>query len=213
MAENNSSSFIAALFDLDGVLIDTEGAYTRFWDIMSAKYDKPSTFALDIKGTTLSKILDSHFPKEDHEDIEKAVHQYEVDMPFEFFDGVEAFLHALKGKDIPMAIVTSSDDNKIRSLKEKLPALTDLMDVIVDGTMVSRSKPDPEGYLIAARMLNCPPERCIVFEDSLQGLESGRRAGCKVVGLITTNPKEKVEPLCDVAVYSFSEITPEQLGF
>lgn len=209
----NHTSYKAALFDLDGVLIDSEGAYTRFWDIMSSKYGKPSTFAHDIKGTTLSKILSTHFPESEHKAIEDAVHQYEIDMPFEFFDGVEDFLLKLKEMDVPMAIVTSSDANKIGSLKVKLPELIDLMDVIIDGSMVTNSKPHPEGYLLAAEKLNCDPSVCIVFEDSLQGLESGRRAGCKVVGLITTNSKEEVEKLSDIAFYSFKDISPEQLGY
>lgn len=213
MNHKESPRYIAALFDLDGVLIDTEGAYTKFWDEMASKHDKPSTFAYDIKGTTLSSILDTHFPAELHEEIENMVHDYENNMEFVLFPGVEKFINGLIERGVKMAIVTSSDDSKVNSLKKQLPNLTEAMNVIIDGSMVNRSKPHPEGYLMAATKLGVKPSRCVVFEDSLQGLESGRRAGAKVVGLITTNPAEKVLPLSDISIMSFEEITPEEIGF
>lgn len=203
----------AALFDLDGVLIDTEGAYTAFWDDMARRHDKPSTFAHDIKGTTLTEILERNFPASMHQDIIDAVHDYEDNMAFVPFEGVMEFLNALDMLQIPMAIVTSSDDKKMESLKTRLPELTAHMAAIIDGSMVTHSKPHPEGYLKAAELLGKDPCHCIVFEDSIQGLQAARRAGSKVVGLATTNPKEKVEPLCDVMIMSWKEITPVELGF
>lgn len=203
----------AALFDLDGVLIDTEGLYTQFWNEIGKQFDKPSTFANDIKGTTLNNILDRYFQPEYHRDIENAINEYQAAMPFVLFDGVMEFLSQLKQQNVPMAIVTSSDDAKMKSLALQLPQLLDLMNCIVDASMVTLSKPDPQGYLMAASMLEVDPKECIVFEDSLQGLEAGRRAGAKVVGLITTNPAHAVLPLCDQAIESWIGITPQQYGF
>lgn len=203
----------AALFDLDGVLIDTEGTYTEFWDEMARLHHKPATFALDIKGTTLTKILDAHFPKEMHAEIEQMIHDFEDNMVFRLFPGVAEFLDGLAALGVPMAIVTSSDDKKMAALARQLPELLDRMATVVDGSMVTRSKPDPQGYLMAAERLGKKPERCVVFEDSLQGLEAGRRAGCRVVGLATTNSVEKVAPLAHVVVCSWTETSPSKLGF
>lgn len=208
-----SETFEAALFDLDGVLIDTEGTYTEFWDEMARRYHKPATFALDIKGTTLAKILQANFPPELHDGIERMIHDFENSMVFRLFNGVEHFLDELEAMSVPMAIVTSSDDKKMRALGLQLPALVNRMAVIIDGSMVTRSKPDPQGYLMAAERLGKDPQRCVVFEDSLQGLEAGRRAGCKVVGLATTNPRSKVAPLADVVIDTWLETSPSQLGF
>lgn len=207
------TNYEAALFDLDGVLIDTESGYTRFWDRMAEKYGKPATFAHDIKGTTLTEILLTHFPESEHKFLADAVHAFEDNMEFELFEGVAEFLDELESMHIPKAIVTSSDDRKLESLARQLPELLNRMDAIIDGSMVQHSKPHPEGYLRAAALLDKEPSKCIVFEDSLQGLEAGRRAGCKVAGLVTTNPREKVEPLCDVMIFSWNHITPSLLGF
>lgn len=206
-------TYEAALFDLDGVLIDTEGTYTEFWDEMAREYHKPATFAHDIKGTTLARILDSHFPAELHAHIEQMIHDFEDRMVFRMFDGAGEFIDTLADMGIPMAIVTSSDDKKMHALGLQLPGLLAKMTVIVDGSMVTRSKPDPQGYLMAAEHLGKRPERCIVFEDSLQGLEAGRRAGCKVVALATTNPVEKVRPLAQVVIEEWNETSPAKLGF
>lgn len=213
MTTDTKPKYLAALFDLDGVLVDTENIYTSFWANEGSRYGKPATFAMDIKGTTLSDILSRHFHPSMHRDVEKAIHDFEDNMPYVLFPGVREFLNALRDLGIPMAIVTSSDDKKMNSLRKQQPELLEMMDAIIDGSMVTRSKPHPEGYLIAATRLKVQPNRCVVFEDSLQGLEAGRRSGAMVVGLPTTNPKEQVEPLCDVMIESFENLTPAELGF
>ncbi len=59
--------------------------------------------------------------------------------------------------------------------------------------MVTKSKPDPEGYLIGAKAIGRDPQNCFVFEDSIQGLQAGMASGATVVGLVTTNPREKLQ--------------------
>lgn len=199
---------VAVLFDLDGVLIDTEGLYSEFWAETGRLFGVPSpTFAADIKGTTLKSIL-NYFPGDELKaKVIQRIHDFEDTMQYRIFPGVEAFLKSLRQANIPTAIVTSSDEVKMSCLYAQLPILREMVDVVIDASMVSRSKPDPQGYLLAADRLNCNPENCYVFEDSLQGLEAGRRARATVIGLATTNSVAKVQPLCDFFLPSFVNFT------
>lgn len=97
-------------------------------------------------------------------------------------------------------------------LREALPGFLDRFEVVIDGGMVTRSKPDPEGYRLAASRIGIPPADCIVFEDSLQGLQAGRAAGGRVVGLTTTWPEEAVAPYADLTAGSLAELTPLRLA-
>ena len=203
---------VAVLFDLDGVLIDSEGLYTEFWAKIGREFNVPSpTFAADIKGTTLKSIL-NYFPGDELKaTILQRIHDFEDTMEYRLFAGVAEFLTSLKRAGIPTAIVTSSDEVKMSCLYAQLPVVREMVDVVIDASMVTRSKPDPQGYLLAAEKLGIPAEDCYVFEDSIQGLEAGRRAGATVIGLATTNSVEQVEPLCDYLLPSFVGFTVEQL--
>ena len=206
--------YTAALFDLDGVLIDTEGIYTSFWNKVGKHYGKVPTFANDIKGTTLDDILSTHFPEpETRAEIEKMIHDFEDTMVYALFPGASEFLTELRRRGVKCAIVTSSDRKKMDALALQNPTLAAGMDTVVIADDVQRSKPDPQGYLLAAERLGVAPELCVVFEDSLQGLEAGRRSGARVVGLTTTNPIEKVAPLCDIAITSIAEADADAIGF
>lgn len=198
------SNNTAVLFDLDGVLIDSEGLYTAFWAETGRIFGVPSpTFAADIKGTTLKSIL-NYFPGEELKaKVIQRIHDFEDTMQYQLFPGVEDFLKALKQAGIPTAIVTSSDEVKMACLYSQLPILREMVDVVIDASMVTRSKPDPQGYILAAEKLGRAPENCYVFEDSLQGLEAGRSAGATVIGLATTNSVDAVRPLCDYLLPSF----------
>ncbi len=198
------SNNTAVLFDLDGVLIDSEGLYTAFWAETGRIFGVPSpTFAADIKGTTLKSIL-NYFPGEELKaKVIQRIHDFEDTMQYQLFPGVEDFLKALKQAGIPTAIVTSSDEVKMACLYSQLPILREMVDTVIDASMVTRSKPDPQGYILAAEKLGRAPENCYVFEDSLQGLEAGRSAGATVIGLATTNSIEAVRPLCDYLLPSF----------
>lgn len=201
----------AILFDLDGVLIDSETEYTRFWGDTGRKYNLPDpNFAANIKGTTLTQIL-SFFDESDRDDVVKAIHDFEKHMEYPYFPGVEDFLHKLRDSGIPTAVVTSSDDVKMSYLFKVHPELQKLITCFITGSQVKKSKPDPEGYLTAANKLGVAPEDCFVFEDSIQGLNAGQSSGATVVGVVTTNPLAKVEPLSDIVIHSFTELTVDRL--
>lgn len=194
---------IGVLFDLDGVLIDSENLYTDFWKGIDCVYPTGvEDFANVIKGNTLTKILNTYFPdKNIQNEIKLKLHKFEDEMRYPIFDGVINFLEELKSHNIPTAIVTSSDDEKMKSLFKQHPQFKDFFNVIITGSVVTHSKPHPEGYLIAAKAINRQAENCFVFEDSIQGLEAGMASGATVIGLTTSNPveilKDKAHKLID----------------
>lgn len=202
-----------ALFDLDGVLIDSESIYSIFWSDIDRRYPTGiADFAMAIKGTTLPEIL-KHFKGEAlREQITRELIAYQDKMVFPLYPSTVPFLRSLREAGFRMAIVTSSDASKMERLFGQHPDLRQWFDVIIDASMVTRSKPDPEGYQLAARRLGLSPEECIVFEDSLQGLRAGRAAGGKVVALATTYPRERLAGTADRIVDSLGDITPADLS-
>lgn len=202
---------IGVLFDLDGVLVDSEGEYSNFWGPMGRRFNVGSpTFAADIKGTTLGEILQS-FPEDARAGIVEELHAYERAMKYPWIAGVVEFLAELQAKGIPFAVVTSSDDVKMSYLFAAHPDLREKLSALVTGSMVSHSKPDPEGYLMGAEMIGVPVEDCYVFEDSLQGLEAGRRSGATVIGLATTNSRERLAGRANSIIDDFAGFTVDKM--
>ena len=202
---------IGVLFDLDGVLIDSESLYTEFWSGIDRLYPTGiPDFAIAIKGTNLKYIL-TLFPDGVRDDILRRIHDYEDHMLYPVFDGVDDFLDALAEAGVPMAVVTSSDEVKMGYLFDQQPHFATRFNAIINGSMVTRSKPHPQGYLMGAEAIGVPIERCYVFEDSLQGIEAGRRAGATVIGLTTTLPREVLEGKAHALIDGFTRFTIDDM--
>lgn len=183
-----------ALFDLDGVLVDSESQYTVFWDDIERRYPTGiPDYAVAIKGTTLTTILSNYETDEIRNEITSELHRFEETMPYPVMDGVFKLLEEMRQCGWKTAIVTSSDDVKMSRLIAADPELITYFDIIIDGSMVTKSKPDPQGYMMAAEALGLDNSDCFVFEDSLQGLSAGRASGSTVVGLATTFPRKRLE--------------------
>ena len=196
----------AFLFDADGVLIDTEQTYAKFWGGIGQKYlpDRPN-FAYEIKGMTLEKIL-LPFPEEVRKEIEEATHHFESSMDYPLFPGVMELLTDLRGKGYKLAMVTSSDQIKMKRLFFKQPQLKDAFDFIVTAESIKNPKPAPDCYLYAAEQLGVDIKDCVVIEDGINGLKSAHASGAYVVGLTTTHPREMVEPWCNKALERVQDI-------
>jgi HAD superfamily hydrolase (TIGR01509 family) len=182
---------IAALFDLDGVIIDTEPQYDIFWHNTSQKYRLGiENFEQLIKGTTLANIIAqyfSHLPEEKQLEIEAANRAFDLQMDILPIPGALEFLADLKTTGIKTALVTSSGNEKLDYVFRMLP-IRSYFDTLVSAERVTEGKPNPMCYLLAANDLKILPENCYVFEDSFNGIMAGNAAGMKVIGLSTTNP-------------------------
>ena len=149
----------AALFDLNGVLLDTEPVYTRIWSDIERVYPTGiDNFALKIKGNTLPRILNTYFPDPDVQAAVKAMlAEREEAMEYPVFDGVMDFLEGLRRLHIPAAIVTSSGDAKMQRIARKEPEFMAMFRALVTDSCVTHSKPHPEPYLKGAEALGPTP--------------------------------------------------------
>lgn len=208
----NKTYKCGVLFDLDGVLLDSEGQYSIFWGQMDNEYHTGvDDFANYIKGFHLTRILGYFANDEVRQQVLDKLQAYELNMRFEFFPGALALVKQLQQAGIPMAIVTSSDEKKMAALYRQHPDFAAMFDCIITGDMVTKAKPDPECFLLGARQLGIDIGDCIVFEDSRNGLLAGRASGAKVIGIATTLPIEEISPLCDMTANSVRELTLEEI--
>lgn len=201
------------LFDLDGVLIDSEKEYSKIWSQVNCEYPSgtPSLEKI-IKGCTLDKILDDHYPDpEIRVKVVKRLYELEKLMKYDYTPGAEYLLKKLKELKQPIALVTSSNDDKMAHLDEEIPELRGLFDYIVTADQISKSKPDPEGYLLGAEKIDRDIRNCVVFEDSLQGVKAGKASGAFVIGVAGTLPKETLAPYSDIVIDSLTELNIEEL--
>lgn len=201
------SSNIAFLFDLDGVVIDSEREYSRIWHEINLAFPTGvPDFELAIKGCTLENILSTYFRPDDIPAVKEMLYRLEGMMHYDYCPGADGFLAEIKRRGIPAALVTSSDKMKMAHLYEQHTELKEIFDVTVTADLITRSKPDPEGYLLAARQLGAHPQRCVVFEDSYQGMCAGKNAGALVVGIEGTIPRKSVTATADMAAASLAHL-------
>jgi HAD superfamily hydrolase (TIGR01509 family) len=207
--------FKAALFDLDGVVFDTEPQYTVFWGGICRQYH-PEHPGLEheIKGQTLTQIYDRWFSGpllSEQDSITARLNDYEQQMHYDYIVGFEPLIATLHHHGVKTAVVTSSNIPKMESVYRYQMGFCSLFDAILTSEDFERSKPDPDCYIKAAQRLDTENDECIVFEDSFNGLKSGRAAGMTVVGLATTNTVEAIKPLSDLQLKDYDGLTFERL--
>lgn len=208
----------AFIFDMDGVLIDSN----PFHKIALQQFCKQHGHDLNeaqlrekIYGRTNKDWLRNLFG-----DIDKnLLLQYANEKEALFrelykkdvhpLDGLIPFLSKLKEGKIPRAIATSAPRENV-DFTLQYTDMGGFFDTILDESFVTKGKPDPEIYLKSAKALGFDPANCIVFEDSLSGIEAGKAAGCKVVGVTTTHNHEELNKT-DYIIDNFNGITPQSL--
>lgn len=200
----------AALFDLDGVLVDTESQYTEFWDSLGREFvpDVPD-FANRVKGETLRHIFEMYFAEDAarRKAVSDALERFENAMSYPLMPGAMELVTALNEAGWHTAVVTSSDHKKMAHFYSANPGFAEHFNRIFTAEDTPRSKPAPDPYLRAAAHFGVAPERCVVFEDSLNGVRSGEAAGMAVVGLSTTLPAAAIAPHCRRVVPGLSALT------
>ena len=205
----------AALFDLDGVVFDTEPQYTEFWGSQCREFhpERPN-LEQEIKGQTLTQIYEKYFNgtlAAQRPLITSRLNEFERQMKFEYIAGIERLIGELHANGVGTAVVTSSNIAKMEAVYDKRPEFKLLFDEILTAEDFERSKPDPDCYLKGAALFGAERDECVVFEDSFNGLKAGRAAGMAVVGLSTTNRAEAIRPYADCVIPDFRGLGVDKL--
>ena len=205
---------VAALFDFDGVVMDTESQYSLFWNKVGKKYHPEyEEFGRIIKGQTLKQIYERYFQgmEQEQAEITDGLNRFETEMKYEYVPGVEDFMRSLHAHGVKIAIVTSSNEKKMANVYDAHPELKGLVDRILTAEMFRKSKPEPDCFLLGAEVFDTVPANCVVFEDSFHGIQAGNAAGMAVVGLSTTNPAEAIQNQCAQVIPDFRHFTYEAM--
>jgi beta-phosphoglucomutase len=195
----------AVIFDLDGVLVTTDELHYRAWKLLADELGIPfdRTINMRLRGVgrmeSLGVILErAPRPFSAGEKSQWAARKNEFFVrslaeltPADVLPGVSALLAQLREWDVRFAVASAS--RNARAILKRT-GLSNHFAVCVDGHDVSRSKPDPQGFLLAAQRLGVRPAHCVVLEDALAGVEAARRAGMSWVGIGTAEQLPGVLP-------------------
>ncbi len=211
----------AAIFDMDGTLIDNTPFHFISWQALFRKYNKGElsrhTYYTEISGVPIMETMKRIFGA-DHDEayLKELLREKEEFYRQEYaphlvaIKGLENFLAELKSDGVKMAMATSATVEDVDFVLNKIPIRDDFNE-IVNASMVNKPKPDPQIFLKAAELLQVPPERCVVFEDSLAGIAAANAAGMKVVGITTGHPAEELHALVDLVIEDYTTLTPQNL--
>lgn len=210
------------IFDLDGVLLDTEHFYTEVTDEICRQYGK--VFDWSIKRNMIGRpSLESaqylvealSLPIAPEEYLRRRAIRLEELFPTSLEKpGAEAFTRALAARGVPIAVATSSErhlfESKTMRHKDWFSVFTAI--VVGDDVRVKKGKPAPDTFLVAAADLGAKPEECVVFEDAPAGLQAAHAAGMQVVAIpdeaMDRAPYESAEFL----ISTYADVRPEHLG-
>lgn len=207
----NANNIIkGAVFDMDGLMIDTEKLYLLYWKKAAADfgYDMKDEHVYAIRSLArkysipmLKSFFGDDFPTEEvrarrTELINAHIEKNGIDLKKGLFE----LLNWLKDHGVKLAVATATPRERATLYLRKINAL-DLFDTVVCGDMIANGKPDPDIYLTAARELDLPPEQCAAFEDSPNGIKAAHAAGCHAIMIPDmTPPDDEITPLLS-AVY------------
>ncbi len=208
---------IAFIFDMDGVLVDSNPTHK----IALKQFCKEHGYDLTeqdlrekIYGRTNRDWLLNLFGELSEETIRQ--YAYEKEALFRKLytdikpvDGLISFLDKLDRLKVSRAIATSAPRANVDFTLENI-GTERYFGTILDDSFVTEGKPNPQIYLKSAKALGFPPDKCIVFEDSLAGVKAGKNAGCKVVGITTTHTRPELEGT-DFIIDDFVGLEPEFL--
>lgn len=217
----------AALFDLDGVVFETETQYTVFWGMIGKEYHpEMPDFAHRIKGQTLVQIYGKYFsddsvfahiqgyttPEDEQKKITARLDEFERNMKYPYIEGFENFIKDVKQHGVKCAVVTSSNIAKMLNVYEQHPEFKSYFDRVLTSEDFAKSKPDPDCYLKGAACFGAKPEECVGLEDSFNGLKAVRASGAFTLGLATTNNPESIAPYSDYVINDYQGMSYDELA-
>lgn len=217
---NNSGHGWGAIFDWDGVVIDSSAHHERAWEIVSERESLP--LPEDHFARTFGKRNQDSIPSilkwtDDPDEVarlsfekEEAYREQIRKEGIEFLPGVHKWLERLDRAGIPRAIGTSAPLANVKVAFE-ISGESDTFEHIISAEDVRRGKPDPEVFLLAAQRLNRAPGHCVVFEDAPMGIEAAIAGNMKTVAVTGTHSRSAF-PAVNAIVDQLDELNVEELS-
>ncbi|MEM9675091.1 MAG: HAD family phosphatase [Bacteroidota bacterium] len=213
---------IALLFDMDGVIVDNHEFHLKSWLDFFEKHHigmNEAEYKAKVNGRTMENIIPQLFGREmNHEEIWKigeekeALYREMYRLHIKPTAGLVTFLAEVVRQQVPRTVSTSAPPANV-DFTMKLTGLRSYFPTIIDSTMVTNGKPHPEVYLKSAKALGVKPAQCIVFEDAILGIQAGKNAGMKVVGVATTHTREELQAEdTDLVIDDFRGLDLNQLS-
>lgn len=206
---------LGAIFDWDGVVVDSSGQHEESWERLALEVGKALQPGYFMKGFgrknayTIRDLLDwTHDDAEIarlSERKEEIFREVQAEKGLVVLPGVRELLTALKEAGIPCIVGSSTFRENIENAIRRA-GLEEFFRDIVSAEDVSHGKPDPEVFLIAAQRVGVPPGQCVVFEDAFVGIEAAKAGGMKVVAVATTNPLDSLNA-ADLAVERLTSVS------
>lgn len=178
-----------AIFDMDGLLLDTERLYQESWIEIAKKFGQTPdpAFPPAVSGSSgegMRQIIRRYYPEVDPYAFQAGciarVDSILDEQGPPVKPGAREFLEYFRSRGIQTAVASSSSRERILS-NLRMTELDSFFDAVVCGQQVERGKPEPDIFLLAAKEIGCGPEACYVFEDSINGVRAGMAAGCTTV--------------------------------
>ncbi len=212
------SKIKACIFDLDGVIVDTAVYHYKAWRKLANQlgFDFTEEQNEELKGISriesLKIILNWGGVSKSDEEMQKLAtlkNNWYVEMitkmtPNEILPGAQEFLELVRANHYLTALGSASKNSE--TILKQI-GLMEMFDTLVDGNKVTKSKPDPEVFLVGAQELNLKPEECVVFEDAIAGVQAAKRGNMKAVGI----GKKEILTEADLVVSGLFEMTIEKL--
>lgn len=198
----------AILFDMDGVLIDTKYSVEKFWRQISHEYGITlSTNDLEnyIFGCTAQRTFDHLFPflnQSETRNILKQIERYELEQKYSEIPGVIDFIKLIQAQGFMCGLVTSAEPFKVNEVCEQFK-IKGLFDKIITSHDIIHGKPAPDCYLLAIRQFEKNSDECIIFEDSIIGVQSAVAANTTCFG-INQNSKLLLENGAEMVFENFN---------
>lgn len=190
-----TKQFRAIIFDLDGVIIDSNPAIIEFWSSWAIKEGFTLTdqmireWVFGRRVTATIEGLFSHISDERKKEIEQDGYLFDQSMQPEGIAGINHFIQDLTNIQFTIGVATSSHHARMLQMLERV-GVADNFIHFVTAHDVSKGKPDPEPYLKMAEKINIPASQCLVFEDANSGVQSAIAAGMQVIGIGNEVTKE-----------------------
>jgi len=209
---------IGVVFDMDGVIVHSNPIHKKAIHKFCDKYERNvSEEFLEnrVYGRTNKEWIPELFGDIGADEIKRLAGEKEQLFRDLFAPennivaGIHDFLDKLKARAIPMAVATSAPVENADYILSRL-SIEDYFEVVLDSSHVNMGKPDPEVYLKASKALGKEADHCVVFEDSVSGVQAGLQAGSRVVGVKTTHTAEELSD-CHLLIDNFRGLELEQI--